>query len=147
MEVRDLMQANVVWVTTSASVKEAAALMRDINVGSLPVLQARIEGGLVGVITDRDIVCRCVAAGLDPAATEVGTIMSTPAVYCLEEDALDYALHLMKKDQVRRLPVCDTTGRLKGMLTFADVALRLTAQTAGEVAAAIVQRTTLPSAA
>ncbi len=114
-------------VDKSTSVDEAARLMRDHDIGSLPVVeQHEIAGGsvmnrLVGIVTDRDVAIRVVAERLDPRTVQVGHIFSDhPATTWPDED-LDDALERMAELRVRRLPVVDED-RLVGMLAQADVA-------------------------
>jgi CBS domain-containing protein len=116
--VRDAMTSSVTTATRSQSLTEAASLMKQEDIGSIPV----VDGGqLVGVLTDRDIVVRSVADGDDPRTVQVGAI-ATPAVVTVRpEDDLDEALRLMAQHQVRRLPVVDD-GQLVGILAQADVA-------------------------
>ena len=119
MQVRDLMNPNVVTVEPSSSAALAARLISRHNVGSLPVCGE--DRRLRGVVTDRDIVLRCVAAEEDPAQTPVRDIMTrgcatvSPGADCRE------APRLMSLHQVRRLPVVEE-GRLVGMISLSDLA-------------------------
>jgi CBS domain-containing protein len=109
----------VEFIAADAPVREAAELMGELDVGALPV------GGpddLRGVVTDRDILYRVVAHGLDPSATRVGEVLSSPAVSCDEEDGVQAALDLMAAHHVRRLAVRDAAGRVTGWITLADLA-------------------------
>jgi CBS domain-containing protein len=131
--VRDMMTTQPTSVERSRPVPEAARLMRDQNVGSLPVVE---EGRLVGVITDRDIVVRLVAEDRDLSSTTVGDAYSDQPVTVEPEQDLDQALTLMARYQVRRLPVIEGD-RLVGILAQADVALEEKEKTTGEVVQAI----------
>jgi CBS domain-containing protein len=105
-------------VTPDSTVEEAARLMRDDDVGSIPL----VEGNkCVGTVTDRDIVLRVVAEsrGLD---TRVGEIASKQIVTVDPQQPLDEAMRLMAEHQVRRLPVCEDDGRLVGIVAQADIA-------------------------
>ena len=119
MQVRDLMNPNVVTVEPGSSAALAARLISRHNVGSLPVCGE--DRRLRGVVTDRDIVLRCVAAEEDPAQTPVRDIMSrgcatvSPGADCRE------ATRLMSAHQVRRLPVVEE-GKLVGMISLSDLA-------------------------
>ena len=119
MQVRDLMNPNVVTVEPGSSAALAARLISRHNVGSLPVCGE--DRRLRGVVTDRDIVLRCVAAEEDPAQTPVRDIMSrgcatvSPGADCRE------ATRLMSAHQVRRLPVVEG-GKVVGMISLSDLA-------------------------
>lgn len=116
--VRDAMTRDPVCVSKSTPISEAASTMRAEDIGSLPV----VEGDrLVGVITDRDIVTRAVAEGLDPERTGVGEIATSDPFTVGPGDQLQEALRLMAARQVRRLPVVEGEN-LVGVLAQADVA-------------------------
>jgi CBS domain-containing protein len=116
-------------VRPSHSVAEASELMRDEDVGSLPV----VEGGrLIGIVTDRDIVVRAVAERRDPQTVTVDEVASRDLVTVEPEQDLDEALALMARRQVRRLPVVEEDGQLIGMLAQADVALEAKEKKVGE---------------
>jgi CBS domain-containing protein len=131
--VRDTMTTQPATVERSRPVAEAARIMRDQNVGSLPVVE---EGRLIGMITDRDIVIRLVAEGRELESTSVGDAYTDQPVTVEPEQDLDDALTLMARYQVRRLPVTEGD-RLIGMLAQADVALEEKEKTTGEVVQAI----------
>jgi CBS domain-containing protein len=115
--VKDGMTANPRSIAPSTSIQEAAKLMRDDDVGSLPV----VEGDkLVGILTDRDIVIRAGAEGRFDATA--GDLASREVVTVDPEQPLEEAARLMAQHQVRRLPVTEEDGRLVGMLAQADVA-------------------------
>jgi len=119
--VRDAMTENPRSIGASASVVEAARLMRDEHIGSLPIID---EEKLVGMITDRDITTRVVAEAADPQATPVGDVYSRDLISVEPDEDLDEALGLMARHQVRRLPVVEN-GRLVGIVAQADIALTL----------------------
>jgi len=128
--VKDAMSPNVRTATMSQSLVEAAELMKQEDVGSVPV----VDGArLVGIVTDRDIVVRAVAEHRDPQATTVGEIASTDPITVRPEMELDEALGLMAIYQVRRLPVVESDGHLVGMLAQADVAMEAKEKKVGEV--------------
>jgi CBS domain-containing protein len=119
------------------SLTEAARIMKDEDVGSLPVVDT--DGRLIGIITDRDIVIRAVAEQVDPQSVHVGDVASRSPVTAAPEDDLDDALSAMAASQVRRLPVVEE-GRLVGMLAQADVATEAQAGKVGATVEAISQR-------
>ena len=119
MRVRDIMAKDPVTVETGEPVSAAARLMRERNIGVVPVQDE--HGRLAGMLTDRDIVLRCVAAGRDPAKLAVKKIMSTGAVTAAPGEDVTAALGRMRSEQVRRLPVVEGE-TLVGMLSIADAA-------------------------
>ena len=121
MRVADLMARDVEFVPADAPVRDAAELMGELDVGALPVGSA---ARLDGVVTDRDLLYRVVAQGLDCGQVTVRQVMSRPVVTCLEDDTVQAALDLMAANHVRRLPVLDAAGRVTGWLTLADISRR-----------------------
>ena len=119
MQVRDFMNPSVVSITPGESASLAARLLSRHNVGSLPVCGE--DGGLRGIVTDRDIVLRCVAAEEDPAQTPVKDIMSRNCAVVSPDDDAREATRLMAARQVRRLPVLED-GRVVGMVSLGDLA-------------------------
>jgi CBS domain-containing protein len=117
--VRDAMTADPRSIGKSVSVVEAARLMREQDIGSLPITD---EERLVGMITDRDITMRVVAEAADPNATSVEDVYSRDLVSVEPDNDLEEALGLMARHQVRRLPVVED-GRLVGIVAQADIAL------------------------
>ncbi|MGZ8695170.1 MAG: CBS domain-containing protein [Gaiellaceae bacterium] len=113
----DIMTASPRTIASSATVREAAKLMKDEDVGSLPVVQ---QDRLVGVVTDRDIAVRVVAEGRD-ATTPVAEVASNKPVTVEPSANLERALELMAEHQVRRLPVVEGD-RLVGVIAQADIA-------------------------
>ena len=117
--VQQSMTPNPRTVQPDDSIAMAATIMRDENVGVVPV----VDGGrLVAMLTDRDIAIRAVADAQDPRSTTVGEIASRELVTIDPQQELDEALRLMAQHQVRRLPVVEEDGRLVGVLAQADVA-------------------------
>ena len=119
MQVRDLMNPSVVSITPSGSASLAARLLSRHNVGSLPVCGE--DGGLRGIVTDRDIVLRCVAAEEDPGKTQVKDIMTRNCAVVSPEDDAREAARLMAEKQVRRLPVLEGNS-VVGMVSLGDLA-------------------------
>ena len=116
MQVRDLMNPSVVTVSTGDSAALAARLISRHNIGALPV-----DGRLRGIVTDRDIVLRCVAAEEDPAQTPVRDIMTRGCFTVAPEDDCREATRIMSARQVRRLPVV-RQGRVVGIVSLGDLA-------------------------
>lgn len=131
--VRDAMTENPRSIGASASVVEAARLMREEHIGSLPITD---DENLVGMITDRDITTRVVAEGADLKTTSVGDVYSRDLISVAPDNDLEEALQLMAQHQVRRLPVVED-GRLVGIVAQADIALSANEQKTGELVEAI----------
>jgi CBS domain-containing protein len=131
--VRDAMTEDPRSIGASASVVEAARLMREEHIGSLPITD---DEELVGMITDRDITTRVVAEAADPKRTSVGDVCSRDLISVEPDNDLDEALELMARHQVRRLPVVEN-GRLVGIVAQADIALREDEKKTGKLVEAI----------
>jgi CBS domain-containing protein len=131
--VRDAMTEAPRSIGQSASVVEAALLMREADIGSLPITD---DEQLVGMITDRDITTRVVAEAADPKMTSVGDVYSRDLISVEPENDLEEALRLMARHQVRRLPVVED-GMLVGIVAQADIALRENEKKTGELVEAI----------
>lgn len=121
MLVKEVMTPHVVSIAPEESAALAARLLARHGLGALPVCSA--EGILRGMVTDRDIVVRCVAAGDDPEHTRVAEIMTRRVLAAEPDRSVDEAARLMAREQVRRLPVQEH-GRLVGMVSLGDVAVR-----------------------
>ena len=122
MKVAEVMSTAVEFIGGDAPVKDAAELMGELDVGALPVGSA---GALEGIVTDRDLLFRVVAAGLDPHATLVRDVASRAMIACRDTDELQVAMDLMAANHVRRLPVIDDRGDVTGWVTLADLSRKL----------------------
>src|SRR6478735_6524883 len=131
--IRDAMTEDPRSIAASASVVEAARLMREEHIGSLPITD---DEQLVGMITDRDITTRVVAEAADLEMTSVEDVYSRDLISVEPDKDLDEALKLMARHQVRRLPVVEK-GRLVGIVAQADIALRENEKKTGELVEAI----------
>ena len=140
--VRDAMTPNPRTVALDHSVVEAAQIMEKEDVGSVPVVDA--DNILVGMITDRDIALRVVAAGRDPRSTTAGEVATTQVSPAYPDEPLDEALELMAYLQVRRLPVIEDD-RVIGILAQADVVHEIRDKKAGQLVAEISQPTEHPA--
>jgi CBS domain-containing protein len=119
MLVRDAMTADAAWVSVERTVKEAAQLMRKMEIGCMPVMEG---DRLVGLVTDRDITCRVVAEGRNPDEVRVRAIMTAEPVCCFEDQSLDEAVDLMEANGIRRLPVLNRNKQISGLLSVDDIA-------------------------
>jgi CBS domain-containing protein len=122
MLVSELMTREVEFIAPDAPVRMAAELMGELDVGALPV------GGpsdLRGIVTDRDLLYRVVARGLDAGKVRVAEVLTSPVVTCREGDSLQSVLDRMTAHHLRRMPVTDAGGRVVGWITLADLARAL----------------------
>ena len=117
---RDVMTANPACCTPNSTIVQVAKMMLQNDCGQIPVVDT--QGILIGVITDRDIVCRVVAEGRNPAASTVEQFMSQPIVTVHSDDALEGVVSTMERHQIRRVPVTDERGCCAGIIAQADVA-------------------------
>jgi CBS domain-containing protein len=128
---RELMTPGVECVGENESLVDAARKMRDLDVGALPICGE--DNRLKGMLTDRDIVVKCIADGGDPAQTMAGSFGQGKPVTIGADDDTSEILRTMAQHQVRRLPVVEEDGRLVGILAQADVARHADAERTGEV--------------
>jgi CBS domain-containing protein len=129
MLVKKIMTRKLEFILPTASLCHAARTMRDLKVGSLPVL---LDGMLIGMITDRDICCRGVAENFDPATTEVSEIMSRDIWFCFGDDNVTDAAQQMEEHHIRRLAVLNHDKTMAGFLSVDDLA-HYSPELAGEV--------------
>lgn len=130
MRVRDIMSPGITSIRGSESVKKAAELMETLDIGILPVVNDQRE---VGMITDRDIVVRCIANDLNPEHTSVGEIMSKGAKSISQDADLSDAAEMMENYRVRRLLVRNASQDLVGVISLGDIARHSTPTTSGEI--------------
>ena len=121
MKIRDIMSTPVIRIHPEETVTVAARMLERSNIGALPVCGS--DGRMCGLLTDRDIVTRCLAAGRSPSTTAVREIMTTGVVSAPPDMELGLAAGLMGRRQIRRLPVTEN-GKLGGMRSLGDVALK-----------------------
>jgi CBS domain-containing protein len=121
MVCRDIMTGSVKTATRDTTLRDVAAMMRDGDMGSVPVIDGEI---LVGIVTDRDIVVRAIAEGKSPD-TPVSEAMTTEIFSVKPDDFVFEAIRLMGDKQVRRIPVVNEDGSLAGIIAMADIALEM----------------------
>jgi CBS domain-containing protein len=122
MRVSEVMTRDVVAVPGDATLVEAAALMRDHDIGFLPVISADL---VIGVVTDRDLVVRGIGGNMTPALTPVRSVMSANPVWCYEEDVLTDAGDILANNHLHRLIVVDSDRKLSGLLSIDDLAANM----------------------
>ena len=121
MKIRDIMTNPVIRISPEETVAVAARTLTQYNIGAMPVCGN--DGRLCGMITDRDIVTRCLASGKSPSTTSVRDVMTTRLYVARPDMDTNMAAGLMGKEQIRRLPVMDK-GKLCGMISLGDLATR-----------------------
>ncbi len=122
MQVHEVMTPGAECTHPNSTLQEAARMMRDLDVGPLPVCSEKDR--LVGMITDRDIVVRAIAEGRDPKTVRVKDVMSPDILYCFEDQSIGEAAELMKERQIRRLVVLNHDKRLVGIVSLGDLAAK-----------------------
>jgi CBS domain-containing protein len=126
MQAREIMTGDVASVRPDSTVRDAARVMADLNVGALPVCDGR---HLVGIVTDRDITVRATADGMLPDTTLVRAVMSEDVCWCFDDDPVEEIERAMAGSKIRRMPVVDRAKRLVGMIALGDLAARRAPQT------------------
>lgn len=124
MKVREVMTSDPICCLPSDKAQKVAQIMRDNNIGSVPVVADQDSKKLVGMITDRDICCSIVAAGLDTKSVAIEEYVHTNAVTCRDGENLDKCERAMQENQIRRIPVVDGNGAVIGIVAQADLALK-----------------------
>lgn len=119
MKISDIMTRDVQVVRPDETIRRAAQLMDELNVGSLPVCDGH---RLVGMLTDRDITVRATSAGLTPDQCKVSEVMTADPRYCYEDDPVAEVTRMMGGQQIRRVPVVDRNDRLSGIVSLGDLA-------------------------
>ena len=134
MQCSEIMTKNPEFCLPNDPVLKAARLMKDEDIGPIPIIEDKQTRKLAGIVTDRDLVLKVVAEARDPRSTPVEAVMTDDVVTCKANDDLDKAIKLMQDYQVRRIPVVDQNDHLLGIIAQADVATRLdSSRTAGKV--------------
>lgn len=133
-QVADVMTRGVRSMAPTDTLQMAAQAMDELNVGALPVCE---DDQVVGVLTDRDIVVRAVAQGRSADRTPLSEVMSRDVECVCEQDPLEEVGEKMEQQQIRRMPVLSTEGRLVGMLSLGDLAAKADSRLAGHTLAGI----------
>jgi CBS domain-containing protein len=121
MQVQEIMTRRPELVNRHATARDAARKMQALDIGALPVVD---RGHLVGMLTDRDLALRCVAAGLDPLTTPVEALMTPDVVTCRDDDGVHELATIMEAHSLRRIVVVNGRGKPVGIVTVSDLARR-----------------------
>jgi CBS domain-containing protein len=138
MHIKEVMTQRVSFVQPSTPIAEIARTLRNDDIGSVPVVE---NDRLIGIVTDRDIVVRVVAEGIDLQAATARDAMSPRILYCFEDQTVEEVLENMGDNQVRRLPVIDRDKRLVGVVSLGDLAVAAKRKAAGDALQEISQPT------
>ncbi|MDG4834689.1 CBS domain-containing protein [Solwaraspora sp. WMMD1047] len=120
-KVSDVMTKQVIYLPAETTLDEAARVMREADIGDIVVTDGP---GLLGMVTDRDIVVRAVAECLDPSTTTIGSIATRDIVMLEQHSTADEAAALMRERAIRRILVCDSERQLVGIVSLGDLAMR-----------------------
>ena len=135
MQIRDVMSRDIILASPRQTIGEVAQMMAARDIGFMPVGD---HDRIVGMITDRDIVVRGLAAGMGPG-TPVSDVMTQDVKYCFEDEDIDHVVTSMGQNQVRRFPVMNREKRLVGIVTLADAALDHDPVVVGEALLRVVE--------
>jgi CBS domain-containing protein len=147
MQVKDVMTADPACCISETTLQEVGQMMIDHDCGEIPVVENKETKLPIGVITDRDIVCRTVARGLNPLDLTVADCMSKPCVTATPEMSIEECGRIMEENKIRRVPIVDTDGSCCGIVALADIALYARRGVAAEVVKEVSEPTAVASAA
>ena len=131
MKLKEIMSSDVEVINPSDTLQTTAQKMRDRDIGFLPVCD---DDRLIGVLTDRDVIVRAIAEGMDPNTIIGRDLVTSPAIYCFDDQSLDEAAKLMHDNQIRRLVVLHRGDkRMVGVVSLGDLAVNVDDKLSGEV--------------
>ena len=133
MKIREIMTEDPACCTPQSKIEEAARLMVDFDCGEIPVVDDFSTSRPIGVVTDRDIVCRTIGKGLNPMNMSVGDCMSKPLVALMPETLVDECYQIFEQNQIRRAPVVDVSGKCVGIVSLADIVKHISRADSGEI--------------
>lgn len=119
MKIKDIMTSNPQILSTDDTVQKAADIMKKSDIGAIPIGDSE-NGKIKGIVTDRDIILRCVSVGLDTNKTPIKDIMTENTVTVCPENSITEASRIMAKNKIRRLPVCEN-GKIVGIVSLGDI--------------------------
>jgi CBS domain-containing protein len=147
MQVKEVMTADPACCISESALQEVAQMMVDHDCGEIPVVENKETKRPIGVITDRDIVCRTVAQGINPLDLTVADCMTTPCVTVTPDMSIEECSRIMEENKIRRVPVIDADGCCCGIVALADIALHAKRGVAEEVVKEVSEPTAAASAA
>jgi CBS domain-containing protein len=147
MQVKEVMTSDPVCCTADTPLPEVARMMIDNDCGEIPVIDNKSSKVPIGVVTDRDIVCRTVANGLNPVELTAADCMSKPIVTVTPDMSLEECCRIMEEKLIRRVPVVDDRRACIGIIALADISLHTGKNVAGHIVREVSEPTTSASAA
>jgi len=147
MQVKEVMTADPACCISETSLQEVGKMMVDHDCGEIPVVENKETKLPIGVITDRDIVCRTVARGVNPLDLTVADCMSTPCVVVTPDMSVEECARVLEENKIRRVPVVDAGGACCGIVALADIALYGRRAVAAEVVKEVSEPTAMASGA
>jgi CBS domain-containing protein len=141
MQVKEIMTVDPACCISETALQEVAQMMVDHDCGAIPVVENQETKVPIGVVTDRDIVCRTVARGLNPLDLTAAGCMSKPCVTVTSDMSIEECSRILEEKKIRRVPVVDANGSCYGIVALADLALH----TKGSVAAEVVKEVSEPT--
>jgi CBS domain-containing protein len=144
MNVQDIMSKTLSCCAATDTLQKAAQLMKEHDVGAIPVVNDCDQRKLLGIITDRDICMRVVAQGNLTSTAMVSEAMTSTPATCRPDESIEACESIMKRHQVRRIPVVDSSGVCVGLVSQADIAMRDTPEHIKDTLAAVSQRRAQP---
>jgi CBS domain-containing protein len=133
MQVTDVMTSDPACAVPNTPLAEVAQMMVDYDCGEIPIVENQDNKIPVGVITDRDIVCRTIGQGINPMDLDVYEVMTTPVVTVTPETNFEDCCRVMEEKQIRRIPVVDRNNSICGIVSLADIAKYADERNTGEV--------------
>lgn len=130
MIVKEVMSGHVQWMPPDIPIGEVARTLRDNGIGCIPIGE---NDRLVGMITDRDVTCRAVAAGDDLSGVTARDVMSPGIFYCFEDESIENVTRVMQEKEVHHLPVLNRRKRMVGLVSLGDLALKGSQTSLGDV--------------
>ncbi|APG84882.1 MULTISPECIES: CBS domain-containing protein [Sinorhizobium] len=134
MRTEEAMHSGVRWIGPEADLRTIARIMKEEDIGALPVGE---NDRLIGMVTDRDLTLRALANGRDVSSLTARDVMTREIVYCRTNESVEDAIHLMESKKIRRLPVINDDKRMVGMLSLGDISHCTSQQLAGELVKAV----------
>jgi CBS domain-containing protein len=145
MQVKEIMTGNPTCAKPETPLEEVAQMMTEIDCGEIPVVENFETNIPVGVVTDRDIVCRAVAKSINPVGLGAYEVMTKPVVTVTPDMSLEDCCNLMEEKRIRRVPVVDAGGAICGIISLADVARNMDKSHSAEVLQEVSEKTAAAS--